>query len=92
MESALHPTELSRLKWRCRRGMLENDIFIERFFRRYEAALSVRHAAGLQRLMDLGDNDLLDLLLARCEPAGELDCSEVVEVLGMLRAREPSSA
>ena len=27
------PTRLSRLQWRCRRGLLENDLFIERFFR-----------------------------------------------------------
>ncbi|HLO93585.1 MAG TPA: succinate dehydrogenase assembly factor 2, partial [Burkholderiaceae bacterium] len=25
---------LSKLKWRCRRGLLENDLFIERFFKR----------------------------------------------------------
>ena len=28
---------MSRLKWRCRRGLLENDLVIERFFRRHEA-------------------------------------------------------
>ena len=88
MHTALHPTDLSRLKWRCRRGLLENDLFIERFFRRHEATLSVRQAAGLQQLMDLADNDLLDLLMVRCEPAGELASHpEVIEVLGMLRAR-----
>ncbi len=83
----LDPTELSRLKWRCRRGMLENDLFIERFFRRYEAGLTVRQASGLQALMDLADNDLMDLLLCRREPDAELDRPEVIEVLGMLRAR-----
>ena len=78
---------LSRLRWRCRRGLLENDLYIDRFFKRYQDGLSVRHASGLQMLMDLADNDLLDLLLARREPDAELDCPEVVEVLGMLRAR-----
>ena len=78
--------ELSRLKWRCRRGLLENDLFIERFFRQHEQSLTVRHAAGLQWLMDLADNDLLDLLLARREPDGDLARPEVTEVLGMLRA------
>ena len=33
--------ELSKLKWRCRRGLLENDLFVERFFKRYEASLTV---------------------------------------------------
>ena len=81
-------TELSRLKWRCRRGLLENDLFIERFFQRYEATLSAYHATGLQQLMDLADNDLLDLLLARREPEAELATAQVLEVLGMLRARQ----
>ena len=81
-------TELSRLRWRCRRGLLENDLFIARFFKRFEPTLTVRHAAGLQQLMDLADNDLLDLLLLRCEPAHELASPEVIEVLGMLRARD----
>ena len=81
-------TELSRLRWRCRRGLLENDLFIDRFFRRYQGVLSVRHATGLQQLMDLADNDLMDLLLARREPEDELARPEVIEVLGMLRARD----
>ena len=83
----LDARSLSRLRWRCRRGMLENDLYIDRFFKRYEDGLSLRHANGLQMLMDLADNDLLDLLLARREPDAELACPEVVEVLGMLRAR-----
>ena len=80
-------TELSRLRWRCRRGLLENDLFIARFFERHEQSLTVRHANGLQTLMDLADNDLLDLLLVRREPEDELAQPEVIEVLGMMRAK-----
>ena len=76
---------LSKLKWRCRRGLLENDLFIERFFARHEASLTTRHAAALNELMDLADNDLLDLLLRRKEPEGDINTSDVREVLGMLR-------
>ncbi len=79
---------LSKLKWRCRRGLLENDLFIERFFRQFESALTVRQAQGLNALMDLSDNDLLDLHLGR-KPLAEvepgLDREEVREVLKMLR-------
>jgi antitoxin CptB len=81
----LGSAELNRLKWRCRRGMLENDLYIERFFARHEATLTVSQAQGLRRLMDLADNDLLDLLLARREPADVLRCADVIEVLAMLR-------
>ena len=76
---------LSKLKWRCRRGLLENDLFIERFFERHEAGLTVRQAQALEVLMDLADNDLLDLLLKRREPEGEINTSDVRQVLGMLR-------
>jgi antitoxin CptB len=76
---------LSKLRWRCRRGLLENDLFIERFFQKHEAALTVRQAGALEQLMDLPDNDLLDLLLRRREPEGELDNAEVREVLGLMR-------
>ena len=58
---------LSKLHWRCRRGLLENDLFIERFFARHGQSLSAPQAQGLQRLMALSDPDLLDLLMARRE-------------------------
>jgi antitoxin CptB len=77
--------DLGRLKWRCRRGLLENDLFVERFFRRHEATLTLDQVHGLQGLMDLSDNDLLDLLLARKEPEGELDRPDVKEVLVLMR-------
>jgi antitoxin CptB len=88
MDTALlDARSLSKLRWRCRRGMLENDIFIERFFQRYEDCLTVRQSVGLEALMDLADNDLLDLLLQRCEPEGELARPEVLQVLAELRER-----
>jgi antitoxin CptB len=77
---------LSKLRWRCRRGLLENDLFIERFFARHAAGLTEAQAQGLLTLMDLSDNDLLDLLLARKQPEGALLDDDVVQVLRMLRA------
>jgi antitoxin CptB len=85
MDTAIDPTELSRLKWRCKRGLLENDLFIERFFQEQGPRLTTRHVAGLQALMDLPDNDLLDLLLARRDPDGDLATPEVHEVLALMR-------
>ena len=84
-EALLDERALSKLRWRCRRGLLENDLFIERFFRTWGDALTVRQAQGLQALMDLSDNDLLDLLLARREPEGELDVADVRLVLNQMR-------
>ena len=36
MTTLLGERDLSKLRWRCRRGLLENDLFVERFFRRHE--------------------------------------------------------
>ena len=89
-ETLLDERSLSKLRWRCRRGLLENDLLIERFFERYAASLTVKQAEALGALMDLADNDLLDLLLRRREPAGELDRPDVRHVLEMLR-KPPAS-
>jgi antitoxin CptB len=77
---------LSKLRWRCRRGLLENDLFIERFFARHESRLTAGQARGMYTLMDLSDNDLMDLLLRRKELQPEISTEEVREVLDMLRA------
>jgi antitoxin CptB len=81
---------LSKLRWRCRRGLLENDLFVQRFFDKYQDTLTTRQAAGLEALMDLADNDLLDLLLRRREPPAvpELhDTPETRDVLALMRNR-----
>jgi antitoxin CptB len=78
---------LSKLRWRCRRGLLENDLFVERFFARHATQLSVQHAEGLLALMELADNELLDLLLGRTEPGGELLRDDTAEVLRMMRTK-----
>ncbi|HEX2540281.1 MAG TPA: succinate dehydrogenase assembly factor 2 [Caldimonas sp.] len=86
MEATLAGTELSRLRWRCRRGLLENDLLIERFFSR-AVPVTPAEAAGLYALMDVADNDLLDLFLGRREPEAALDRPEVHQVLAAVRAR-----
>ena len=79
---------LSKLKWRCRRGLLENDLYIERFFERYADTLTVRQAGALSLLMDLSDHDLLDVHLAR-KPLEEINPDlvrdDVVEIVSKLR-------
>ena len=77
---------LSKLRWRCRRGLLENDLFIERFFNRHAPDLTVGQARGMYVLMDLSDNDLMDLLMKRKPLESEMATEEVSEVLSMLMA------
>jgi antitoxin CptB len=56
-----------RLLWRSRRGLLENDLVLSRFFEAYPAPLSDEQIAGLDELLEQTDNDLLDLILVRQE-------------------------
>jgi len=76
---------LGKLRWRCRRGLLENDLLLERFFARAEP-LGEDDARGLALLMELADNDLLDLFLGRREPPPELDHPDVRRVVAAVRA------
>jgi antitoxin CptB len=85
LDQPISERALSKLKWRCRRGLLENDLFIARFFERHEEDLTCGQAQALETLMDLSDNDLLDLLLRRKEPEPEWAGADVIELLQLMR-------
>ena len=59
--------ELSRLRWRCRRGLLENDLILARFMDARGQSISDDEVAGLDRLLRLSDNELWDMLAGRAE-------------------------
>ncbi len=59
---------LSRIRWRCRRGMLENDIVLSRFLDACGETLTDDDVASLDALLDLSDNTLWDLIAGRIEP------------------------
>ena len=59
---------LNRIRWRCRRGMLENDLVLERLLDRHGASLTDDDVAKLDCLLDLPDNVLWDLIAGRTEP------------------------
>ena len=62
-----------RLRWRARRGLLENDLVMARVFDRFEASLT-------------DADELLDLILGRRELEGEAATPSAQRVLGMLRS------
>ena len=70
--------ELYRLKSDARRGLLENDLILQRFFERYGAQLNVEDGKVLTQLLALEDNDLMDLLIGRRDsvPALEKESQE----------------
>lgn len=88
MEGVRHqddPTRRARLRWRSRRGLLENDLILTRFLDAHEIELTDDEVDALTQLLDLSDNDLLDLLLARTELADSLAVPNVSALLTKLR-------
>ena len=72
--------ELRRLRWRCRRGMLENDLVLARFLDRHAASLGAGDLAELERLLALPDPDLWALVSGRAE-CGDVRLATMVERL-----------
>ena len=58
----------SRMRWRCRRGMLENDIILTRYLDVVGREMPASDVEALDQLLDLPDNELWDLLSGRIEP------------------------
>jgi antitoxin CptB len=79
------PAKRARLRWRARRGLLENDLIITRFLDAHETTLTDEEVDAFSRLMELPDNDLMNLLLSRAEPEGEYDLPHVRALLVRLR-------
>ena len=79
------PAKRARLRWRARRGLLENDLIITRFLDAHEETLTDEEVDAFTRLMELADNDLMNLLLARAEPTGDVDLPHVHALLARMR-------
>ena len=54
-----------RARWRCRRGMLELDIVLQRFIDNDYKKLSTQQLQQFERLLDLPDQDLWSLITGR---------------------------
>jgi len=78
------PAQRRRLRWRARRGLLENDLVLTRFLDLHEETLTDSEVAGLHQLLELSDNELLDLILQRTDsdlPATDVDAASVLQRL-----------
>jgi antitoxin CptB len=53
-----HETQLRRLQWRCRRGMLEMDLLLEKFIPLHFQQLNAAEQAAFDSLLDYPDNEL----------------------------------
>lgn len=73
--------ELRRLRWRCRRGMLELDLVLQDFLDREYAMLSAKERAAFQRLLSLPDTALISYL----HGTEEADNEELKNIVNKLR-------
>ena len=88
MNSFNHQSDVAqraRLRRRARRGLLENDLVIQRFFDRHELELSDQDVEALTELFEMTDNELLEIILARKELEGGMDTPAFQRVVKMLR-------
>lgn len=72
--------ELDRIRWHCRRGLLELDLILQRFLEQRFSALNDDEVRQFRELLEFSDNDLLDMVMNRAEPVdGRL--SAVLEMM-----------
>jgi len=89
----LTDVELRRLSWRCRRGLLELDIVLQRFSEHHLASLNADELTAFDRLLDCPDNEFLDVVTSRKEFASvetsntdALNAGAMQQVLEKLRS------
>ena len=68
----------TRLRWRCRRGMLELDLLLQGFLERGFEALDESGRAAFERLLRLSDQTLFDLFFSATQ-AKEEALQDVIE-------------
>ena len=73
-------SEADRVRWHCRRGLLELDLILGRFMDRYYDTLDDEVRSSFRELLKRPDNDLLDWALGRSEP-GEERYRRVIQLL-----------
>ncbi len=59
--------EVERVRWRCRRGLLELDIVLGRFVGQHYARLDEAQRAAFDALLDMPDTVLWDMITGRQE-------------------------
>lgn len=72
---------LKRLRWRCRRGMRELDLVLERFLAARGASMSDDDLETFSRFLDSSDMDLYLWVTGRDQPASP-EFQAIVQQLG----------
>ena len=82
----MQAVDLSRLRWQCRRGMLENDLILECFLDLHGGTLEGERLAAFERLLASSDAELWEVVSGRTVPADAAE-AEVARLLAACTAR-----
>ena len=77
--SGLQDETLRRLRWQCRRGLLELDLWFVRFLEQQYSSLSPEEQGAFQRLLEQSDQTLLAWLQGQQDPPPEL--KSIIEII-----------
>ena len=61
----------ARMRWRCRRGMLELDIVLQRFIDKHYVQLDKRQLGQFEILLSLSDHDLWAMIVCKRDAPDE---------------------
>ena len=75
-------SEFARLRWKCRRGMLELDLLLRDFLDCGYTHLDAPERAVFEQLLDYPDAVLLEWLMGRIRPTDK----DVVQLVDKIRA------
>jgi antitoxin CptB len=78
--TAVDAAEMNRLRWRCRRGMRELDVILDRFLMEDHPHLDAVARAAFDRLLKVNDPDLYDWILGRGTPEDTDFCALVLKL------------
>ena len=73
--------EYARIKWACRRGMLELDLMLLPFFEQQFSILSIKAKKAFIKLLECPDPDIFNWLMAY----SETDDDELKEIIAIIR-------
>jgi antitoxin CptB len=73
-------SELDRVRWRCRRGMLELDLVLGKFIEKHYLSLSDSEIETFKEMLNYPDNELCDLILEKA-PLKDECCKKLLELM-----------
>jgi antitoxin CptB len=66
---SISSTDMSRLRWRCRRGMRELDVLLQRYLEQRYACAPKQEQQAFEALLELPDPELFAYVVRRDQPS-----------------------